>query len=101
MWPTASRTQYDGTMKLKAHLCRWDGLLWAFAGLAWLTAVIVIGSSPKLPQGYVFVPLVLLGITWAIYRLLRSRPFGLAIAACAAPMLALVAIGVAFWFSTR
>jgi hypothetical protein len=73
-------------------------LLGAPAIPLWIYVTYVVGSSPV---GFVLPPLVLLGITIAVHRVVGSRPNAWAISALIAPILALlVLLGIA-WGNSR
>ena len=62
----------------------------------WIFCTLQIGSSQNLKAGYVLVPVVLLGMTAAIQRVLPRRESRWLIAAAIAPVVAIASILLAF-----
>lgn len=81
-----------------------DLLLWAPVAPIWLYVMAAVrpnyGWGGAL-TGYVVTPLVLVGITCAIHRLLRDRRSAWALSALAASILAYLILGLFAWLYYR
>ncbi len=79
-------------------------LLWAPVAPIWLYVTFAVGSSNGWggePTGYFVTPLVLVGITWALHRLVRGRRCAWALSALAAPILAYLILMAIAWLNFR